>query len=140
MIEKDHRFTRRCRGCLRLVTSLGLVNIFWALPPVAYGHHSFAMFDGTKQTVLTGTVREFQFTNPHCFIQLLVEGLGGTKEWSIEMSNPANLVRNGWRKDTVKPGDRITVTMHPLRQGKVAGGSFVSAVDAKGKPLGGTQQ
>ena len=103
--------------------------------PPALAHHSFAMFDNQKQVALSGTVREFQFTNPHCFIQLLVPEEGGkTVEWSIEMGAPAHLVRAGWTKTTVKPGDKITVQIHPLKDGGV-GGSFVSATGANGKPL-----
>jgi hypothetical protein len=103
---------------------------------IGQAHHSFAMFDFQKDMTLAGTVKEFQFTNPHCFIQLLVPGAGGGApvEWSIEMASPPHLVRSGWTRSTVKPGDRITVVVHPLRDGAPAG-SYVSAADDKGHAL-----
>jgi Family of unknown function (DUF6152) len=102
----------------------------------AHAHHSFAMFEADKQVTLAGTVREFQFTNPHCWIQLLVpkDDGSGAVEWSIEMAAPAHLVRSGWSRATVKAGDKISVVIHPLKDG-TAGGSFVSAVDGAGRAL-----
>jgi hypothetical protein len=103
---------------------------------IADAHHSFAIFDAQKNTTLVGTVKEFQFTNPHCFIQLAVSQQDGSGpvEWSIEMASPPHLVRSGWNRNTVKPGDRITLVIHPLRDGG-PGGSYVSAIDDKGHAL-----
>lgn len=92
------------------------------------------MFDQDKNVTLSGTVREFQFNNPHCFIQLLVPGQTGTAEWSIEMAAPAHLVRSGWTRHTLKPGDHVSVVIHPLKAGD-KGGSYVSAVGPDGKAL-----
>jgi hypothetical protein len=105
-----------------------------AVSPPTRAHHSFAMFDADRTVTLSGTVREFQFTNPHCFIQLLVDDAGKTVEWSVEMAAPAHLVTSGWTRSTVKPGDKVTVVIHPLREGS-QGGSFVSATGADGRPL-----
>ena len=102
--------------------------------PVA-AHHSGAMFDDTKSITLTGTVKSFQWTNPHCWIQVLVPAKNGPVEWSVEMGAPFEVFRTGWRPVTLKAGDRITVVLHPLRDGK-PGGLFVSATSADGKPLG----
>lgn len=108
------------------------------LAPVAVAHHSAAMFDTQRHVTLTGTVREFQFTNPHCFIQLLVPNAQGLpEEWSIEMGAPAHLMRDGWKPHTLNPGDKITVTIFPTRDGS-KGGNFESAVDTSGKPIGAT--
>lgn len=105
-----------------------------ALP--AFAHHSQAMFDAEKKLTLSGTVREFQFTNPHCYIQLLVPTPeGSTEEWSIELGAPAHVLRAGVKPNTLKPGDKITVVINPLRDG-AKGGHYQSATTAEGKPLG----
>lgn len=109
-----------------------------ALP--VFAHHSFGMFDTSKRTTLTGSVKELQWTNPHCFIQLLVAREGdspGTQdEWSIEMASPGQLVRGGWRPRTLKPGDKITVVIWPMRDGS-KGGYYVSGTGSNGA-LGAT--
>ena len=84
---------------------------------------------------LSGTVKVFQFTNPHCWIQLLVSTGDSTTEWSIELGSPAHLIRAGWKPNTLKPGDKITVIVNPLREG-ANGGGFVSATGVDGKPIG----
>lgn len=106
------------------------------LPFAAHAHHSPAMFDGSKQLTLTGTVREFQWTNPHSYIQLVVKpDDGGEQEWSLEMGANVYLYNLGWRPSTVKAGDTLTVTVIPLRNGK-PGGLLVEARTADGKALG----
>jgi hypothetical protein len=104
-----------------------------ALP--ARAHHSIAMFDPEKRLTLSGTVREFQFTNPHCFIQLMVPSGGALVEWSVELASPAHLIRSGWKRNTLKAGDKITVTISRARDGS-NGGLFLSATGADGKPIG----
>ena len=99
-------------------------------------HHSFAMFDQTKQLPLKGTVLEFQWTNPHAFIQLDVPGDDGAKHtWSIELNSPNNLKRQGWKSSSLKPGDAVTVVINPLRDG-AKGGLFVAVTLPDGKVLG----
>ena len=90
-----------------------------ALPAAA--HHSFAMFDQKKMTTLEGTVHVFQWTNPHAFIELDVAGRGRTQRWSIELNSPNNLTRQGWRRSSLKAGERITVRVAPLRNGNPGG-------------------
>lgn len=108
----------------------------WLLAATASAHHSGAMFDQSKQQTLAGTVKEFQWTNPHSWIQLLVPNdSGGTDEWSIEMAGPPALYREGWRVSTLKQGDKITVLINPMRDGS-KGGNFVSGTGADGKALG----
>ena len=97
----------------------------------AAGHHSFAMFDQTKIMTLEGTVTEFQWTNPHAFIEL--DAAGG-RHWSIELNSPNNLKRQGWSRDALKPGDKIKLRMSPLRNGK-PGGLFLDLTRADGKLL-----
>jgi uncharacterized protein DUF6152 len=105
-----------------------------ALPAAA--HHSGAMFDNSRSITLKGTVKAFQWTNPHCFIQMIVPGPNGeAAEWSVEMGSPFEVFRTGLRPATLKAGDKITVVVHPVRAGGRAG-LFVSATGANGKPLG----
>ena len=100
-------------------------------------HHSPAMFDASKQLVLTGTVRLFQWTNPHSYIQLIVATESGAeKEWSLEMGANVYLYNLGWRPSTVKAGDTLTATVIPMRNGQ-PGGLLVEAKTADGKTLGG---
>jgi hypothetical protein len=101
----------------------------------ASAHHTFAMFDFSKSVTLAGTVKEFQWNNPHCFIQLLVPKDGAMQEWSIEMGSPMHLLRHGLKPKTLSPGDKITVTLHPMRDG-TNGGDFMSAIVADGTPVG----
>ena len=101
----------------------------------AFSHHSGSMFDQTKTVTLSGTVAEFQWSSPHAWIELMVPGAAGKQqEWSIEMGGPSVLFRKGWRPHTLKPGDRITVKIHPVRS-TVLGGSFLSAKRADGTAL-----
>ena len=101
----------------------------------AYAHHSFAMFDNTKETTLDGEVKDFQWTNPHIWIQVNVKGPDGkVTEWSIEGGSPNGLKRSGWTKKSLVAGDKIVMTIHPLKDGS-AGGSFMKAT-VNGKPLG----
>jgi len=113
-----------------------LVALVLGLATPAGAHHSGAMFDSAATLSLTGTVRQFQWANPHCFIQLVVKNDKGVdEEWSLEMTAPVHLQRLGWRKSSLKPGDRITVTIHPLRNGGT-GGNVAEVIGADGKPVG----
>ncbi len=108
-----------------------------ALPAMA--HHSFSMFDEKKEVVLKGAVKEFQWSNPHTWIQLNVtDASGKVVEWSIEGGSPNLVGRQGWKRNTFKPGDQVEITVHPMRDGQ-PGGSFMRAVLADGRRLGGDQ-
>src|ERR1044071_834676 len=79
-------------------------------------HHSFAMFDQSKDVTLKGTVTEFQWTNPHAFIHIEVPGKAGGKDlWQVELNSPNNLKRQGWKSTSVKAGDAVTLMIKPLR-------------------------
>ena len=112
----------------RAIALAGAVALL-AVPAAA--HHSFAMFDQTKIVTLEGTVTEFQWTNPHAFIELEV---AGGRHWSIELNSPNNLKRQGWSRSAVKMGDKVTVRMNPLRDGQ-HGGLFLDLKFASGKVL-----
>ncbi len=102
---------------------------------IGAAHHSFAMFDDSKEVVLTGVVKEFQWTNPHTFVQLEVKDPNGTVvEWSIEGSSPNGLARIGWKRTSIKAGDQLAVTINPLRSGE-HGGNFVQAKFPDGRIL-----
>ena len=100
----------------------------------AFAHHTFAMFDLNRKLTLQGTVKELQWTNPHCFLQVLVAGHGTTQEWSLQMNAPLDLYRNGWRPRTLKAGDKITVIVNPSKNGTHSG-RFVSGTGPDGKAL-----
>ena len=102
----------------------------------AQAHHSAAMFDAAKTIELSGTIKEFQWKNPHVWIQVMVKSAdGATKEWSIEGGGPNSLSRDGWRPSTFKPGDPVTLKVHPMRDGSAAG-NFIGAKWADGRTLG----
>jgi hypothetical protein len=102
----------------------------------ASAHHSFATFDGKRLVVVDGTVKEFQWANPHSWIELTVKDASGKDvEWSIEGGSPSVLVRQGWRRTSIKPGDKAQVTIHPMKDGS-PGGALVKAT-VNGQPIGG---
>lgn len=104
-----------------------------AMPAAA--HHSFAMFDQRKIMTLEGTVTEFQWTNPHAFIEIDVPNPGGAvRHWSIELNSPNNLKRQGWKRDSLHRGDRVTLRMNPLRDGR-HGGLFLDVRLSDGRTL-----
>ena len=85
-------------------------------------HHATTMFDYKKIVTLTGTVIEFQWTNPHSYVQIRAPNdTGGSDEWSIEVGTPNVNARMGWRKDSIKPGDKLKVTLSPLKDGQHGG-------------------
>jgi hypothetical protein len=100
----------------------------------ALAHHSFAMFDHEKTLAISGTVKEFEWTNPHAWIHITAmdEKTGRPVEWSFEMGSVGQVAAQGWKSDTIKPGDKISVTMHPLKDGS-RGGQYMSATLADGR-------
>jgi uncharacterized cupredoxin-like copper-binding protein len=101
--------------------------------PPALSHHSHAMFDHSKELTVTGTVTEFVFRNPHVFLYIDATNEKGEKvNYWVEMSNLPNMIRRGIRQSTFKPGDKVTVHLHPLKDGR-PGGSYVTITDGAGK-------
>lgn len=102
-------------------------------------HHSPAMFDRGKEITLTGEVTEFQWTSPHCWIQLSVPDAknpdAAPVEWGIEMDNPLGLLRHGWKPGSLKAGDHVVIVAHPLRDGS-NGGEVVSVQRDNGEFIG----
>jgi uncharacterized protein DUF6152 len=102
---------------------------------VAVAHHSFSMFDAEKTSTMTGIVKEFEFANPHGWIHMMAtDSAGKQMEWSFEMQPVSQLAPAGWKADTLKPGDRITIDFHPLKDG-ARGGQFITATLPDGKKL-----
>jgi hypothetical protein len=106
----------------------------YAIPAVA--HHSFAMFDASKTVTLEGSVKEFQWTNPHAWIMLNVANQQGQADvWAIELNGPSGLARDGWKPKTLTPGMNVSVTIHPLRDG-TNGGQFLQVKLPDGSQMG----
>ena len=119
----------------RVIAAAALCAAAIAVVPLA-AHHSAAMFDDEKVLELNGTIKEMQWTNPHIWIQVVVDSNGQKTEWSLEDSSPNSLSRNGWRSTTFKFGDAVTVRLNPMKDGS-AGGSFIGAkFKETGKTIG----
>jgi uncharacterized protein DUF6152 len=101
----------------------------------AFAHHSFAMFDSSQTTTLEGTVKEFQWTNPHAWVMLTVAKDGQSQEWAIEMMGPGGLARQGWNSSTLMPGMPVKLLVHPLRDG-THGGQFMEITLPDGTQMG----
>ena len=106
-----------------------------AVSSSAYAHHSNAMFDAAKTVEMQGSVKEFQWTNPHAWlIVTTTDGQGKSTDWLLELGSPGGLARNGWRPKSVLPGDKVTVTHHPLKDGN-PGGQLLTVVLPNGQTL-----
>ena len=119
---------------LKVVSLTAIAVAAFAASAVA--HHSFAMFDAQKTVVLEGTVKEFEWVNPHSWLRIMVndEKLGRPVLWAVELSSPSRLVTMGMRADSMRAGDAVSVTIHPLKDG-ARGGQFIQAVLADGKKV-----
>jgi hypothetical protein len=112
----------------KLLLAVSLAAVFSSVQ----AHHSAAMFDMSKTFTVQGTVKEFQYTNPHSWLQVLVVSPDGKAvEWGFEGEGPSTLLRVGIKSKTFLPGDKVTVVAHPMRDGRPAG-SWVSATKADG--------
>ena len=119
-------------GLIRSLICVALACAF-AVPVVA--HHSPAAFDRTKKVTLVGTVKEFRWQNPHTWIEVLVPNDKGEDVlWGIELTSPTYLVRAGWKSNTIRPGDKVTVVGNPVRSGEPSA-IFVSLTLADGRTL-----
>jgi hypothetical protein len=104
-------------------------------PAPAFAHHSMSMFDRDKTVVLEATVKEFQWTNPHSWLDVMApDGKGGAVVWGLELGSLNQLQRTGWKPVTLKPGDKVKVTIHPLKNGD-PGGQLASVTMEDGKVL-----
>ena len=117
-------------GFFALALAVGLI----AVQP-AFAHHSGAGFSNDVK-VITGTVKAFQFTNPHSWIQVnVVDEAGKTTEWSLEWGSPNQLGRDGYRPSTFPLGTKVQFKLHPMSNGSPVGG-FMAAKFEDGKVIG----
>ncbi len=125
-MRRREAITRACIAAAAILSTL-------AAPALA--HHSFAMFDRDHERRVEGVVRAFQWTNPHSWIQLLVtDDKGQAVEWSLEGGSPNILGRNGWKRTSLVPGDKVWVLIYPLKDGG-PGGSFLEVHKPDGEVL-----
>jgi hypothetical protein len=119
---------------IKVLGLAGIAVVMSAIP--AFAHHSFAMFDPENKVMLEGTVKDFQWTNPHAWILLTVHNAQGQPEqWAIEMGGPSALARQGWVPKTLKPGMKVQAVIHPLRDGS-SGGQFMAVTLPDGILMG----
>ena len=103
-----------------------------SLSTQASAHHSFNMFALDQNVTVTGTVKDYQFKMPHVWFYLVVPTKTGTEEWGFECHSPNLVARKGWNLNTLKPGDKVTVMMHPMRDGSKAGSvAYITLADGK---------
>lgn len=118
------------------LTGVLVVAMALSISSTAWSHHSHAMFDHDKEVTITGTVSEWVFRNPHVFLYVDVKSdTGGMVKWSVEMSNITNMLKVGFSTTTFKSGDTVTVTLHPLGDGR-PGGNYIVATSSDGKQFG----
>jgi len=112
-----------------------LAGLVAAVASIAAAHHGFAVFDTSSQKTITGTVREFEWTNPHTWVWVDVPNdKGGVDTWGFEGMSPNFLGRRGWTRKTLQPGDKITVTYFGMKDGS-KGGAFLSCKRPSGEQL-----
>jgi len=115
--------------------ALGIgISIF---SPPLFAHHGNAAYDMGKSVTLKGTVTQWVWANPHCILQLEVtDDRGQVVQWSAETENPSSMVHYGYTKQSMKPGDQVTVTVIPAKNGKPIG-RIVEVLLPNGQKLAG---
>jgi hypothetical protein len=122
------------RTPIRMLCAATLVWCAAGLAP-ALAHHSFAMFDFSKVVTITGTVKEFQWTNPHVVLWVNADAAGSEPAalWSLELTSPGNLTRGGWDRKALSAGDKVSVDLNPLRNGNHGGALIKVTNETTGK-------
>jgi hypothetical protein len=107
----------------KILAALGLTLTALAAAPIASAHHSAVMYDDKNSRVLEGTVKSFNWTNPHVTLEFLATGKPGEAPtlWTVEMTSPGVLTRAGWSKRSFNPGERVSVDVAPLKDGRPGG-------------------
>ena len=121
----------------RHLVTVAVGAMFVAASSDAFAHHSFAMFDQENSIDLEGIVQEFKYTNPHSYLLLEVRGDDGSAVvWTLEGQAPSILSRDGWSKESLRPGDHVLVTIDPLRSGAPGGSWNLRRIKFKdGRPV-----
>jgi Family of unknown function (DUF6152) len=115
----------------RTIGVLLVAVLLGAVP--ASAHHSLSIYDRSSYKTVQGTVKRFEWANPHAQLALLVEGSDGSAtEWNFEGGSTGRLQSGGFVRDAIVPGDKITVAYNPMRDGRI-GGFFVAITTADGK-------
>src|SRR5690348_12723555 len=123
------------RNRLALAFAMAAYVLMLAIPLVA--HHGNAEFNTEKTVTVKGTVTEWFWANPHCFLKFDEQtDAGEIRHWVVETSNPPDMINNGWSKYSLKPGDQVTVTMHQVKDTKKPIGRVVKVAFPDGKVLG----
>jgi hypothetical protein len=123
---------------MRASVAATIVASVLVLSGTVSAHHSAAGIDQTRTVTIVGVLKEFKWSNPHSWMDIEVtDDKGETKVWSVEMTAPTYLARAGWKSNTVKPGDKVTVNVRPFRNGD-PGGLFVNITLPDGRVLGQT--
>jgi hypothetical protein len=120
----------------KLSLVLSLVATVVALSAPVFAHHGNAALDVGKKVTVKGTVTEWLWANPHCWLKVDVKDANGTVvNWVGETNNAADMIEKGWSKNTFKVGDEVSVTMEPVKNGKPAG-KVLEVVLPNGQTLG----
>ena len=118
-----------------LMMIAGAIGVLMCLGVPASAHHSGAMFEPEKTVTIKGVVKEFEYTNPHSWVWVTVTNEDqSTTDWGFEAEGPSTLFRAGVKKSDLKPGDKITITGRPMRDGRPAA-AWVNAVKEDGRVL-----
>ena len=112
---------------------IGALSVAAAVPAVA--HHSAAIFDFRKPVTLTGTVKAIKVVNPHSHMLMSITDAKGTRDWDFEGHSASNFYRAGFTRDSVKPGDKISITFAPMHDGR-DGGYIVAFTTVAGAKVG----
>jgi hypothetical protein len=121
---------------IKALSLAAIATVAFAAPALA--HHSFAMFDQTKSVSLKGTVKELEWSNPHAWLRVdVADAAGKPQHYAFEMGSVARSTYDGWTRETVKPGDIVTVLVAPLKDGS-RGGMYLGIDLPNGKHLGRT--
>ena len=124
---------------MRRAISIAVLLAATLQAPSALAHHAYAMFDVTREVTLKGVVKDYQWTSPHIWVDMMIHDPSGKDiVWPIEGASPTTLRRFGWGRDSMKPGDQIEMVVHPRKDG-TNGGSLVTAV-VNGRTVGGALQ
>jgi hypothetical protein len=120
---------------MRTCATIRTLIVAMAVAAGAHAHHSFATFDLTKEVALQGVVKRVEWMNPHIWINVMITNANGnTEEWGIEAGATNTMNRQGWKRDSIKAGDRVKVQAHPMRNGSHTG-SLISITLPDGRVL-----
>jgi hypothetical protein len=116
-------------------TALAALTLGIGVAPV-FAHHSFGLFDMSKSAQIEGTVIKLEWSNPHCWLFVMVPSAdNGEVSYGFELTSVGEMTRRGWSKSAVKPGDKVKVTYHPVRDGRPAG-YMMAVMTAEGRYIG----